>query len=293
MEELIKLLSEQNKLLKQLVESTSKRSLGFNDRPPGLKEWVFVGRNGNDCLYKLDSKNQQVIMKQKSFTGYIIHVAVDKVMRRNKETEKLNITLQAGDDAYVLSSGLDTCFSKSLLGSLLAIENISEQLLTLAFVPGDDESIVWCRVYAPNYIKAPLVESEQLLPCAQMILEKFDASKPKNILPFVQPKQVLYPQHNAFIKRLRAISGHEPAWIVAQCRAYGGEQPGHLAPDKLRKLVYDMAGDFGFSQGIYYTRQLAAQSYQDKVTNFEAAGQRWGEGVLAWFHEVKNTASAG
>ncbi len=152
----IALLREQNILLRKLVDAQNASTMGFSDRPPGTPQWVFIGRNGDSCWYLLDKNSQPVPIHHRALTGWLIDLRFEKVTRRNTETHKLNLTVKTNTNTYVLTTGHDTCFAKSLMRSLEILS--PSQLVTpvtLTVVPGKDESIVWCRLYAPKYVQAP------------------------------------------------------------------------------------------------------------------------------------------
>jgi hypothetical protein len=300
-EEIIRLLTEQNQILKQLLAKNEVSILGFSDRPPGAPQWIFVGRQGDSCWYTLDKDSQPVPITYRALTGWVVELSLERMERRGRETQKLNITVKSDKGIYILSTGHDTCFAKSLVSSLAILT--PEQMrspITIAVVPGEDENIVWARLYAPELVKAPQWEENIrwdgiVADAIGKVKKALGQSSPQ---PPSTPAHQINSLHNLFIKRLRAISGHSTDWIISQCRAYGGEQPGDLQPEALRKLVRDMAADFGYTSGEYFDREKAVTSYQSKIAFYEASGKRWGEGVLAWFEEAKsrqgkNTLSRG
>ncbi|NJM69227.1 MAG: hypothetical protein HC862_02805 [Scytonema sp. RU_4_4] len=113
------------------------------------------------------------------------------------------------------------------------------------------------------------------------------SSKTDNVVPFTSS---LYPQHNAFVKRISVITGHNADWIMKQCSHYGGNEPGDLDPSKLRLLIQDIAVDYGFSSCVYADREKAAIAFHGKVAFYEGAGQKWGQGVLDWITETQQAA---
>ena len=157
----INLLREQNALLRALLAAQDKPALGFRDRPPGSPQWVFIGRHGDDCWYTLDKDSQPVPIAHRALTGWVIGLSFEKVTRRGKDVQKLNVTLKTDAHTYILSTGHDTCFAKSLLTSLAIVTpDQLQQPITLCVAPGEDESIVWCRLYAPEYVKAPQFDQD-------------------------------------------------------------------------------------------------------------------------------------
>ncbi|BAZ71004.1 hypothetical protein NIES4106_58010 (plasmid) [Fischerella sp. NIES-4106] len=153
---IIQLLQEQNSLLCALLAVHNKPTLGFSDRPPASAQWVFIGRHGDSCWYFLDKDSQPIPIAHTALTGWVVDLKFDKVTRRGKQTYKLNLTMRTDTYVYTLSTGHDTCAAKSLLTSLAIMSPDQLQSpITLSVSPGEDESIVWCRIYAPDYIKGP------------------------------------------------------------------------------------------------------------------------------------------
>ena len=317
-QEVIFLLREQNELLRKLLAANSNTQLGFSDFPPGFAQWVFVGRNGDSCLYTLGSGGQQAPLSERALTGYITDVTVEEVTRRNKPTTKLNVKVKTQTTTYLVSGGYDTCFAKSLLASLTAITpEALKNPVTLFFAPGDDENVIWCKLYAPEIVKSPQWDAKTNFKAWTSIaiakvkglpIDEEAQASTTNVVTFPQKKpqqrqqqqtrtyqkprqQALYPKHDSFVKRIMGITGHDRVWVIKCCRKYGGDCPGDLNPDLLKSLIRDMAADFGVKSGICIDDRKAITSYTSRVDFFVASGKRWGEGVISWFEEAKQHVS--
>ena len=122
--------------------------LGFGPIP--RLQYIFVSRENDYCWYTLAEENKQIPIYDKALTGIITGIEVNKKVETSfGETEKTDLHILA-DKPYVVRSGSDSYFSKSLL---LSLDNLSsEELqhpLTIAVEPGD-KKVVFCKVYNPT-----------------------------------------------------------------------------------------------------------------------------------------------
>jgi len=121
--------------------------LGFGAIPK--PQYVFVKKDNDYCWYMLAEDNRQIPIYEKALTGVITEIEVDKKVENTfGPDEKTNLHILA-DKPYIIQSGNDTYFSKSLLLSLDALT--SEQLrnpLTISVRPGD-RTVVFCNIYDP------------------------------------------------------------------------------------------------------------------------------------------------
>ncbi|MCL6753560.1 hypothetical protein KBT16_22350 [Nostoc sp. CCCryo 231-06] len=121
--------------------------LGFGAVPK--PQYVFVSKESDHCWYMLSDDTRQIAIYQRALTGVITGIEVNKkVETSHGETEKTDLHILA-DKPYVIRSGSESYFSKSLLLSLDALT--TEQLhhpLTIAVSPGE-KKIVFCTIYNP------------------------------------------------------------------------------------------------------------------------------------------------
>lgn len=126
--------------------------LGFGPIP--RIEYIFVSRENDCCWYTLAEENKQIPIYDKALTGIITGIEVNKKVETSfGETEKTDLHILA-DKPYVVRSGSDSYFSKSLL---LSLDNLSaaelQHPLTIAVEPGD-KKVVFCKVYNPATYKS-------------------------------------------------------------------------------------------------------------------------------------------
>lgn len=121
--------------------------LGFGAIPK--PQYVFVSKEPNHCWYSLSDENKQIPIYDRALTGVITGIEVDKkVETSHGEKGKTDLYILA-EKPYVIRSGSESYFSKSLLLSLDILTD--EQLrhpLTIAVSPGD-KAIVFCTIYHP------------------------------------------------------------------------------------------------------------------------------------------------
>ncbi|MEA5573266.1 hypothetical protein [Calothrix sp. UHCC 0171] len=122
--------------------------LGFGSIP--RVQYVFVSREGDVCWYMLAEDEKQIPIYDKGLTGIITGIECNKsVETKFGLTSKTDLAILA-DKPYVIRSGRESIFSKSLLLSLdaLTIEQLRNPL-TIAVSPGD-KTVVFCNVYDPT-----------------------------------------------------------------------------------------------------------------------------------------------
>ncbi|BAY63244.1 hypothetical protein NIES22_33300 [Calothrix brevissima NIES-22] len=124
-----------------------KVKLGFGSIPK--PQYVFVSKENDHCWYMLSDEQRQIPIYDKALTGLITGIEVNKKVETSYgEAEKTDLHILA-DKPYIVRSGSESYFSKSLLLSLDALTY--EQLvkpLTIAVSPGD-KTIVFCTIYNP------------------------------------------------------------------------------------------------------------------------------------------------
>ncbi|MFB2770452.1 hypothetical protein ACE1AT_14345 [Pelatocladus sp. BLCC-F211] len=155
--ELLQALARQEELLKSLLAALSKPKLGLHNDTGICK--IYCNRQHNNCLWYTLTNGEPVPVNATALTGYLKELKFEQTSRRGKPCHKLSTTI-AADRLYLLESGHDTHFSKALLSAIASLTH--EQLIqpiTISPAPGDDESVLFCRVWIGSYyIKAPYTE---------------------------------------------------------------------------------------------------------------------------------------
>ncbi|QFS52431.1 hypothetical protein [Nostoc sphaeroides] len=180
--ELLAALMRQEELLHLLVAAINKPKLGLHSEAGNCK--IYCNRQHGGLWYTLNGEPSDV--PQSALTGYLKELRFENTERRKKETCKLLITIQA-DRTYILESGYDTHFSKSLLTAMPAATRSGnatlrpEQLyapVTLQPQPGTtDESVLSCRVWVGSeLIKASYGEETDWKVTARQALDVVKAA---------------------------------------------------------------------------------------------------------------------
>jgi len=121
--------------------------LGFGSIPRA--QYIFVSQEGNACWYMLSEDEQKVPITDKALTGIITGIECNKSVETSFGiTSKTDLAILA-DKPYVIRSGRESIFSKSLLLSLdaLTIEQLQNPV-TITVSPGE-KTVVFCSVYDP------------------------------------------------------------------------------------------------------------------------------------------------
>lgn len=121
------------------------QALGFGPAPWPV--YVYCNRQHGGNWYTIQD-GDPVVINHEALTGIPLGITFPKVERRGKETIKINVEVQA-DRRYVLESGYDSQFAKSLLCALAAFPPGALAGIPVTFVPqpGSDPSVLFCRVF--------------------------------------------------------------------------------------------------------------------------------------------------
>ncbi|MBL1200771.1 MAG: hypothetical protein RMY62_018565 [Nostoc sp. ZfuVER08] len=124
--------------------------LGFGAIPK--PQYVFVSREPDHCWYMLSEDEKRIPIYERALTGAITGIEVNKKVENTfGEVNRTDLYVLA-DKPYIIRSGSDTYFCKSLLLSLdiLTLEQLRHPL-TITVSPGD-KKVVFCNIYDPvNY----------------------------------------------------------------------------------------------------------------------------------------------
>jgi hypothetical protein len=126
--------------------------LGFGAIPK--IQYIFVNHEAGYCWYMLSEDNQQIFIPEKALTCVITEINCNKkVETQFGISYKTELSVFA-DKPYVIRSGRESNFSKSLLRSLdaLTLEQLQNPL-TIAVNPGE-HNVVFCNIYDPNTYKS-------------------------------------------------------------------------------------------------------------------------------------------
>lgn len=138
-------LTRQTELLQAILDHLQRPRLGFGDGAGALK--IYCNRQHGSLWYRLDADNTPIAIPHPALTGYLRDIAFARVERRGKETVKLQASL-TGDRPYILEAGHDSHFSKGFLSAIASLTPAQiRQPITIAPQPGQDESVLFCRVY--------------------------------------------------------------------------------------------------------------------------------------------------
>lgn len=141
-------LTQQNELLAKILSSLNRPHLGLSNQLPGPLK-IYANRSNGGLWYSVRDGVVQPI-EAIALTGYLRNLSFEEVERRGKPTHKLLTEIQ-GDRLYVIESGYDSHFSKGLLAAVATLTAAQlQQPITLQPQAGQDESVLFCRVYGTD-----------------------------------------------------------------------------------------------------------------------------------------------
>lgn len=123
-----------------------KEPLGFD---VGNRRTIHCSRKNDPLLWYLwDGAQGEAVGLGGSLRCYIEGVDIYEGEYKGKPTYKLRVFVKA-DQPYILSSGLDTLWSKSLVNSLMALSDEQlKQPVTIIPKAGDEEGVMFAIVYS-------------------------------------------------------------------------------------------------------------------------------------------------
>ncbi|MBH8561278.1 hypothetical protein I8748_03645 [Nostoc sp. CENA67] len=183
--------------------------LGFGAIPK--PQYVFVSKESDHCWYMLSDDKKQIPIYDRALTGVITGIEVNKkVETSHGEAEKTDLHILA-DKPYVIRSGSESYFSKSLLLSLDALT--AEQLchpLTIAVSPGD-KTIIFCTIYNPVTYRSIGVSWDGHKEIDWQVLGQ-KVSRKINNTKTAEPREVFIAQTDTYLSQLN--------WSPDQGREY-------------------------------------------------------------------------
>lgn len=150
--QLLAALTKQNDLLQQILESLNQPIFGLLTTTPGtIRVYCNRDRCPDALWYTLSQSREPVALEAKAIRGYVRQLRFEQTERRGKPTWKLYTLLDCGQSAYELESGFDSVFSKGLLMAIASLKREElKQPIAIGVAPGDDESVLLCRVWQSN-----------------------------------------------------------------------------------------------------------------------------------------------
>lgn len=276
--------------------------LGLCDPPDPIYLYVGQGEeNGRSYLwyrYDVDAQKQYPVF-QRGLTGYLTELRITTKEYKGKDSHKLDVVMRC-DRLYIIRSGLDTNFSKTLL---LALEHVPDPAkpLTIAVAPGE-ETVVFARVFdaaTGAKIKAEWNPQAHWLDIIAQLSERLVGTGTHNtditdtqintnklsVYPCSNPSLAeLHPEHNTLIKAIRARTGHTPDQIKLWLEQYDATRPDQLDPAICRQLADTLALSWG--EPRFRTPEHCQTSYRGIVEALLASGMSLEDAILAWIDSV-------
>lgn len=128
---------------------------GFHDLPVPIRIYVANEKQGGKSYawYVLGDNAEKEVIKYGAITGTITDILTKEVevkvsTKLTDKKQKLDVSLNVGDQLYIIRSGVETTFSKVLA---LSLSKLSERELagkvSIAATPStDNEKVVFCKV---------------------------------------------------------------------------------------------------------------------------------------------------
>ena len=150
--------------------------LGFCNLAP---RYLYIGKGG---WYHWDHDLQQpILIKQKGLRGYLKAIDLKEQTFKGKTSLKLLIYLSTDDEDFVIKSGLNSWFSKTILLRLRSLEiNQLSQPITIGVQSGQDENVLFGvirpSVKLPEGFDYSRLDESQLIDLATLVNNRIKQS---------------------------------------------------------------------------------------------------------------------
>jgi len=206
--------------------------LGLCDPPEPIYLYVGAGElQGQQYLwyqYDLESQQRKPVFKR-GLTGYLKELRVTAKQHKGKDANKLDVVVRC-DRIYIIRSGIETNFTKTLLLTLSVVSDVSSPL-TLAVAPGDD--VVFARLYnatTGERVKAEWNPNAPWLDLIQAINQKLGVSP--------------QPQSPPPLPYRTTIDKNQFATLVSMCTERGIQTSAVLTPFGYQRGSSVLAKDY-------------------------------------------------
>ncbi|MCP6761391.1 MAG: hypothetical protein NHB32_22245 [Fischerella sp. CENA71] len=195
-----------------------------------------MSREADHCWYMLSEEEKHIPIYDKALTGVITKIECNKIVETKfGKTKKTDLHILA-EQPYIIRSGRDSYFSKSLLLSLDLLT--SEQLhqpLTIAVTPGD-KKVVFCTIYNPITYQTIQINWDEnseidLLSLEEKVSYKINQIQKSQITTQPELRGIIMAQTDTYLKQL--------GWNSEQGRQYLQQKYGKRSRRELddRELV--------------------------------------------------------
>ena len=147
-------VSGQDPLLHSIAESlrtiaahmSASPKLGFVQPPRSTR--IFANRTHGDRWYWRATNGEYELCPTSALSGRLVKLEYKEVTRRNQPVWKLWTTLES-DRTYIIESGKESVFSKSLLAAIATLHPTDLQnILTLEVYPSEqNQESLFCNLY--------------------------------------------------------------------------------------------------------------------------------------------------
>lgn len=259
--------------------------LGLCDPPEAI--YIYVGHkeiNGETYLwYQYDVEGEALHpIKQRGLTGYLSELRITVKEFKGKENTKLDVVVQA-DQLYVIRSGLETNFSKTLLLALSCVTDFN-QPLTVAVVAGE-ENVVFARLYdalSKQRLKTEWNANAHWLDLVSQLQQQLGQSSPGKKLP--TDDVVASNSNSERVKAIRALTRHSADDVKGVLAHYGTDHPKNLDSLQCDLLIEWLVT--GWYKALKKPGEFPIAEYRDRLTQLRQDGLSEADATKVWMSEI-------
>ena len=302
--------------------SSNQIQLGLCDPPEPI--YIYVGQtenNGQTSLwyrYDIDAQKQHPVL-QRALTGYLSELRITIKEYKGKENHKIDLVFHA-DQVYIIRSGLETNFSKTLLLALSTVTDIN-QPLTIAVVAGE-ENVVFARLYNAitkvrflaewkadaNWLDlvskiqqrlgqstpveelrlAPPIEPEARNAVCDQINPQ-TSPQPALVAPGLSNSEAKRVSYADRVKAVRTLTGHSVDAVKAILAHYETDHPKKLTPEQCDEVIEILVSYW--YQILNKSEPFPSSDWWSIIQQLQQQGLSEAEAIKSWMTQIKQQPS--
>ncbi len=279
----------------------SEIKLGLCNPPEPIYLYVNQGElNGESYLwYKYDvHQNNKIPVTHRGLTGYLTELRLTTKEFKGKDNIKLDIVVSA-DEVYIIRTGIETNFSKTLLLAASVVQDFSKPLI-IAAVSGE-ENTVFCQLYDaatkarirrewnPNADWGTIIHDIQSrLSCS--VESDFITTVKQPITQAqttVEHTSVVELNLDFRVKQIRTLLNYPVELVKEWLQFQGVERPSQLHVGKVDELIKTMCLAWGADK--FEHPNQATSSYKSHVVDTVKSGVDEVAAIKTWMQQVQSS----
>lgn len=260
--------------------------LGLCQPPEPIYLYVKNAELGGESYlwYHYDiEKDRTIPVLQRGLTGYLSELRLTTKEFKGKDNIKLDIVV-AADEVYIIRTGIETIFAKTLLLSISQVQDF-ERPLTIAVAAGE-ENVVFCRLYDASTkvrIRAEWNKDTDWAGIIASVQSRLTSTSQVSEKPLANYQDLR-------VKNIRLLLDYPVDLIKEYLQFQDASSPSQLHISKINELVKTMC--LAWASGKVDHPNYAETSYQKQVVDAVGNGTDELTAIKTWMQQLA-TAKTG